>query len=470
MSVPGWVNKAIFYQIFPDRFANGDQNNDPPNVKLWNTAPSIYGFHGGDLSGIQMNFDYLLDLGINAIYLNPIFLATSNHRYNTTDYFEIDSKLGSKKDFCEFIDTAHKNNIRVILDGVFNHCGRGFFAFNDILENGKNSPYREWFHVHKFPIDAYSPGDARDYVAWWNFKSLPKFNTSNPAVRSYILDVARYWISLGADGWRLDVPNEIDDDSFWSEFRNVVKTENSEAYLLGEIWHADPRWTDEDHFDALMNYPVREAILDLLGNKISSSHFADKVEGLLDLYSNEHIHAMYNPLGSHDTARIFTLLDGDVEKVKLAFLFIFGYPGTPAIYYGDEIGTPGGKDPGCRRAFVWDSSKWNHEIRSWIVKLIQLRKKYRSMQKGSFKRLCVDDTQKVCVFARTLGKEFLIIVLNSSSNAGVIQIPVDELGIENGENLHCLMGKLDKNEYIVSDQKINLKLPPFAGGVITKVR
>lgn len=470
MSVPGWVKNAIFYQIFPDRFANGDQSNDPPNVKPWNTAPSIYGFHGGDLTGIQMKFDYLLDLGVNAIYLNPIFLATSNHRYNTTDYFKIDPKLGSIKDFCEFIETAHKNNIRVILDGVFNHCGRGFFAFNDILENGKYSPYREWFHVHNFPVDAFSPGDARDYVAWWNFKSLPKFNTSNPAVRTYLLDVARYWISLGADGWRLDVPNEIDDDSFWSEFRNVVKTENSEAYLLGEIWNADPRWMDDNHFDALMNYPVREAVIDYLGNKFSTSHFADQVEGLLDLYSIENTYAMYNPLGTHDTARIFTLLDGDVRKVKLAFFFIFGYPGAPAIYYGDEIGTPGGKDPGNRHTFIWDSSKWNYEIRDWVVKLIQLRKRYLSLQTGSFKRLLVDDSQKVYAFARTLRDEILIFVLNSSSVAEEMQIPVDELGLENGAHLHCLTQQLDQKEYAVRDMKIHLKLPPFDGAIFTEVR
>ncbi|MCJ7624561.1 MAG: glycoside hydrolase family 13 protein [Anaerolineaceae bacterium] len=467
MSVPGWVKKAIFYQIFPDRFANGDQRIDPPNVKPWITTPSMYGFHGGDLAGIQMKFDYLLDLGVNAIYLNPIFQAASNHRYDTMDYFRIDPKLGSTKDFIEFIETAHKNDIRVILDGVFNHCGRGFFAFNDILENGKHSPYREWFHVHTFPVDAYSPGEARDYAAWWNHKSLPKFNTSNPSVRAYLLDVARHWINLGADGWRLDVPNEIDDDSFWSEFRSIVKTENPEAYLLGEIWHADPHWVDDDHFDALMNYPTRETILDLLENNISTSHFADKVEGFLNLYSIENTFVMYNSLGSHDTARIFTLFDGDVRKVKLAFLFIFGYPGVPAIYYGDEIGTPGGKDPGCRRAFLWDSSKWNHEIRNWIMKLIRLRKRYESLQTGSFKRLLVDDTQRVYVFARTLRDEFLIFALNSSSVAAEIQIPVDELGTENDANLHCLTEQFDRNEYMVQDKKISLKLPPFEGAVFS---
>jgi len=169
---------------------------------------------------------YLLDLGVNAIYLNPIFLSSSNHRYNTTDYYQIDLKLGTMKDFKVLLDVAHRNQVRVILDGVFNHCGRGFFAFNDILENQASSPYKSWFHINRFPVNAYSPGDAKDYVAWWKFKSLPKLNTGNPRVRKYIFDVARYWIEQGIDGWRLDVPNEIDDDSFWAEFRRIVKETN----------------------------------------------------------------------------------------------------------------------------------------------------------------------------------------------------------------------------------------------------
>ena len=221
MSVPSWVQDAIFYQIFPDRFANGDTENDPPNLVRWGSPPTSWGFQGGDLKGIQQKFDYLLDLGINAIYLNPIFQSTSTHRYNTTDYFKIDSKLGTLDDFHSLVEHAHRNQVRVILDGVFNHCGRGFFAFNDILENQEYSPYRDWFHIKHFPVDAYSYGEATDYLGWWGMKSLPKFNTTNRWVRKYLLDVARYWIEHGADGWRLDVPNEINDDTFWSEFRDL---------------------------------------------------------------------------------------------------------------------------------------------------------------------------------------------------------------------------------------------------------
>ncbi|MBI4769613.1 MAG: alpha-amylase, partial [Chloroflexi bacterium] len=208
MSVPSWVQDSIFYQIFPDRFANGDPDLDPPNVQPWGAPPTTSGFQGGDLAGVLHRLDYLLDLGVNAIYLNPIFHATSNHRYNATDYFSIDPRLGALADFRRLLERAHANGIRIILDGVFNHCGRGHFAFNDLLENGADSPYKDWFHVRHFPPHAYGHGDALDYEGWWNHKSLPRFNTATPAVRRHLLSVARYWIDQGIDGWRLDVPNE----------------------------------------------------------------------------------------------------------------------------------------------------------------------------------------------------------------------------------------------------------------------
>jgi glycosidase len=162
MTVPYWVQDAVFYQIFPDRFANGDPSNDPPNVKAWGSPPTIWDFQGGDLRGVIQRLDYLLDLGVNAIYLNPIFQATSTHRYNTSDYFQIDPKLGTLADFRALLDAAHRNGMRVIIDGVFNHCGRGFFAFADLLENGEHSPYKDWFHVKKFPLDAYGHGDIQE--------------------------------------------------------------------------------------------------------------------------------------------------------------------------------------------------------------------------------------------------------------------------------------------------------------------
>ena len=301
MTVPYWVQDAVFYQVFPDRFHNGDPATDMPNLDPWGSKPTIWSFQGGDLRGVIAKLDYLLDLGINAIYFNPIFQASSNHRYNISDYYQIDPKLGTVDDFEALLDAAHTNGIRVVIDGVFNHCGRGFFAFNDILENHSHSPYLDWFYLNNVPPDAYSPGDADDYQAWWNFKSLPKFNTGNPRVRKYILDVARHWIRLGADGWRLDVPNEIDDMGFWEEFRSAVKAENPDAYLVGEIWDGDSRWVGPKSFDGLMNYPIRDSLINFLMEREKAGDLARIIARQLSQYSPENVGAMYNLLGSHDT-------------------------------------------------------------------------------------------------------------------------------------------------------------------------
>jgi glycosidase len=382
MTIPSWVYDSIFYQIFPDRFANGDLSNDPPNKQPWGTPPDTFHFQGGDLAGITQKLDYLLDLGVNAIYLNPIFLSPSTHRYNTVDYYKIDPKLGTMADFKTFAATAHAKGFRIILDGVFNHCGRGFFAFNDILENDADSPYLNWFHIHRFPLQAYGAGKSTNYTAWWGYKSLPKFNTDHPPVRKYILDVAKYWIDQGVDGWRLDVPNEIDDDTFWAEFRRVVKSANPEAYLVGEIWDLDPRWVGENHFDGLMNYPVRNAILALLNGENPKTSFSSKMIKILQTYPYENILAMYSLLGSHDVERVYSLLGSSTEKTKLAHTLLFGLPGIPAIYYGDEVGLEGGRDPDCRRAFPWDEKKWQRTLQQHIRQLIQIRKAYPALRYG----------------------------------------------------------------------------------------
>ena len=464
MTVPYWVEDAIFYQIFPDRFANGDPENDPPNVKPWSSPPTVWDFQGGDLRGIIHRFDYLLDLGITALYLTPIFQATSTHRYNSSDYYTIDPKLGTLADFHALRDVAHRNNVRVVLDGVFNHCGRGFFAFTDMLENGEHSPYKDWFHVKKFPLNAYGPGEAENYLAWWKYKSLPKFNTNNPQVRKYLFDVARYWLEQGVDGWRLDVPNEIDDDTFWEEFRHVVKSANPDAYLVGEIWSVDPRWVGDKHFDGLMNYPLRDALLRLLyAGTLDMPQFVEKVEGLLTAYPRENVHAMYVPLGSHDTERLFTKVEKSTVKAKLAFLFQMAYPGAPAVYYGDEIGLEGGKDPDCRRAFPWDENQWNIELRHWAKTLIALRKRYPALRRGDYQRLLMDDKNGRYVFARTLGEEKIIAAMNAGPHEQKVDIPVAALGWQDGRTV---LNLIDYAKYTVSDGNLTLALPPWAGAWI----
>lgn len=461
MTIPNWVADSIFYQIFPDRFANGNPFTNPPNVQPWGTKPTNFDFQGGDLYGITQHFDYLLDLGINAIYLNPIFHATSNHRYNTYDYYKIDPKLGDLKEFKSFLDLAHRNNIRVIIDGVFNHCGRGFFAFNDILENENYSPYVDWFHINSHPLDAYSPGEATNYSAWWKLKSLPKFNTNNLQVRKYIFDVARYWIEQGVDGWRLDVPNEINDDTFWQEFRHIVTSTNKDAYLLGEIWTVDPRWVNENHFDGLMNYPLRDAILRLLqSGTLEISQFAETIESLLSAYPTENINSMYNLLGSHDTERLFTRVECNTQKTKLAFLFQFAYPGIPAIYYGDEVGLQGEKDPDCRRAFPWDQSEWNLELLYWVKTLVSLRNRFPAIRRGKFKSIFSDNKSGHYVFSRNLEEEQIVIAINASDKSQLIDIPVSDLGWEDNRQVLDLFTNKKNN---IFKNKLHLDLAPWSG-------
>ncbi len=461
MTVPAWAQDTIYYQIFPDRFANGDRNNDPVNVRRWGSPPDGIHFQGGDLRGIINHLDYLSDLGVESIYLNPIFLSTSNHRYNTTDYYQVDPKLGTLADFDELVRSLHERGMRLILDGVFNHCGRGFFAFVDVLENGRDSPYLDWFHVHRFPLEAYAAGKTRNYQAWWGIKSLPKFNTANPKVREYIFGVARHWIEKGADGWRLDVPNEIDDDAFWAEFRDTVKKVNSEAVLIGEIWEVQPRWMDERHFDSLMNYPLRSALLDFLQWGKSGAQTAELIGRVVSAYPWENTLALYNLLGSHDTERIKTMLAGRPEALRLAYLLQFALPGAPAIYYGDEIGQEGGKDPECRRTFPWNEEKWDKELRDWVKNLIRLRKSHTELRRGNFELIYASDHLPVMAFKRELDGRVILAAANASEQAQMLQFQSAGPSLPAEAEFKDLLGQPIAAG--LRDRQISFELPPYSG-------
>lgn len=396
---PEWVRSAVFYQIFPDRFAKSGRLVKPGNLEGWYDEPTIHGYKGGDLLGVAENLDYLTDLGVNALYLCPVFASGSNHRYHTHDYFQVDPLLGGNEALAELITAAHAKGVRVVLDGVFNHASRGLLQFHDLLENGHQSPYVDWFHVNDFPLNAYGGGPL-GYDAWWGLPALPKFNTSNPAVREFLWSVAEFWLKRGIDGWRLDVPNEIDDDDFWREFRRRCRAINPDAYLVGEIWDEAGRWLKGDIFDGVMNYQLNRAILGLVAkdlahdelarsglngiHPLSADAFASAASQLLAAYPEQAVYSQLNLLGSHDTPRVLTALKGDAAALKQALLLLFSWPGAPCVYYGDEIGLLGGHDPGCRAGMPWARRElWNEELRAHVRSLAAARHELAALRHGA---------------------------------------------------------------------------------------
>ena len=377
----------------------------------WDTLPTRENMFGGNLAGIVDKLDYIASLGVNAVYLCPIFKSNSNHRYHTVDYFEIDPVLGTLKDFDKLVKKAHKLGLRVILDGVFNHCSRGFFQFNSLMELGKNSPYVDWFHVHGWPLHAYS--GKPNYDCWWGYPALPKFNTDNPDVREYLFSVGEYWMKRGIDGWRLDVPNEIDDDSFWQEFRRRIKAINPEAYIVGEIWDEPSRWLQGDQFDGVMNYPLRRAVLAYLFDE-KSIDLAEFAKRLREAFPKGRFGVQMNLLGSHDTIRLASLPCSNLQRVKLALAVLFFLPGAPCVYYGDEIGMIGGKDPDNRRAFPWDKllEGQRKPIYNYIRELIELRNNSPVLRDGTLE---ISYNVGRLELVRTLGKKKMTLCVTNAS-------------------------------------------------------
>lgn len=439
MTTPDWVKHAVFYQIFPDRFARSGRvaAQDEVTLKPWGTPPTEQGFQGGDLYGVVDRLDYLDDLGITALYLNPIFASAANHRYHTYDYYEVDPLLGGNEALRELLDAAHTRGIRVVLDGVFNHASRGFWPFHHVLENGPDSPYADWFNIHDWPLRPYAPDASTDhnYDAWAGLPALPEFNTDHPPVREYIFDVARHWIDFGIDGWRLDVPTEIDDPPFWREFREVVKAANPEAYLVGEIWAEAPAWLKGDRFDGLMNYPLLDATLSFFGagslrdyqerylslSPLKAPAFADEVDRLLALYNWSAIQAQLNLLDSHDMARALWILGGDEAALRQSVLFLMTMPGAPCIYYGDEVGLSAAGDPHCREAFPEARRDWNTDLHAFYRDAIALRHRHEVLRTGRVTRLHADG--QTYALRRATGDEEAVVAFNAGSTPA--SLPLD---------------------------------------------
>jgi len=439
IETPEWVKDAVFYQIFPDRFARSDRLAKPANLESWESSPTRRGFKGGDLLGIIEHFDYLEALGINAIYFNPIFQSAANHRYHTHDYYRVDPILGGNAAFRQFLDAAHARGIRVVLDGVFNHTGRGFLQFNHLMENAEASPYLDWFIVKKFPLQAFD-NRKPNYECWFDDQELPKLNTDNRQVRQFIFEVAEHWLNFGIDGWRLDVPLEIKTSGFWEEFRQRVKRINPEVYILAEIWEEAKPWLQGEHFDAVMNYPFNRACLGYFGGtaldtsvrpggfklkSLDAKGFGRQVDRMLNVYDWDVTLAQYNLLSSHDESRFLTLVGQDKRRLRLATLFQMTFPGAPSIYYGDEIGMEGGEDPDCRRAFPWDERLWDQELLADFRRFVALRAAHPALRRGSFVTLYAKDD--IYIFARQSDEETLVIAFNMGEAEAEVRVSLHDL-------------------------------------------
>ena len=377
--VPDWVAETIWYQIFPERFANGNPEISPEGALTWDSSikPKTSDFFGGDLQGIIDHLDYLQDLGITGLYLCPIFESPSNHKYNTTDYFEIDRHFGDKKTFRQLVDQAHQRGMKIMLDAVFNHIGDQSPQWQDVLKHGEDSIYKDWFHIQDFPVVKENLVNKRElsYHTFAFESYMPKLNTANPQVRDYLLSVATYWIEeFDIDAWRLDVANEVD-HQFWRDFRKAVLAKNPDLYILGEVWHTSQPWLNGDEFHAVMNYPLSDSIKDYFLRGVKKPYqFIDEINSQSMYYRQQISEVMFNLLDSHDTERILTTAKGDSQLVKSALTCLFLQRGTPCFYYGTELGLDGGPDPDCRRVMPWERVSESNEMLNFMKKLIQLRK------------------------------------------------------------------------------------------------
>lgn len=538
--VPLWAKGVVWYQIFPERFANGDTSNDPEAEKVfvnsrkipegwaiskWTSnwfAQSEWGQklggknnhhyyerrYGGDIQGIIDRLDYIKKLGVGAIYLNPVFEAVSLHKYDGSSFHHIDVNFGPNPDgdrkmmlseipdnpdtwkwteadklFLKLIDEVHKRGMKIIIDGVFNHTGVQFWAFQDIVKNQNESKYKDWYLINAFD-DTLTDEDEFDYKGWWNIKSLPEFNRTKADLsegpKQYIFNATRKWMdpngdgnpSDGIDGWRLDVAREVP-IGFWKQWRNVVKGINNQSLIVGELWELSPDFISDDGvFDALMNYNFAFAVNDFFiaeKNKISVDEFIESLKKIDQTYPEQNLYVLQNLLSSHDTERLSSMIQNpdrkyehdanegnknykpgkpnsdDIEKQKLIAAFQLLYRGAPMIYYGDEIGMWGADDPHCRKPMVWDdliyenevidessgfktgfgsySVEQNKDLLRFYKDIINLRNENEALRIGIIKFIYADNEKKSFAFESVIGDEKIICAFNLGKEE--ISIPLE---------------------------------------------
>lgn len=414
---PEWAKNKIVYQIFPSRYAT---SKEVP-AKKWYKAPiTARDDLQGDLRGVIDSLAHLKELGVDVVYMTPIFRSPSSHKYDTVDYYMIDPAFGTEADLCELLEKAHQMDMRVILDGVFNHTSPEFFAFADIKEKQEASKYIDWYYIKGFPLQA-KMGTKPNYKCFSYFGGMPKLNLQNEETAEYFLEVGRYWIEkCHIDGWRMDVGDEIS-HKFWRRFRKEMKAVNPDVLIIGEVWHQAEDFLDGEEWDTVMNYPFYFAVNDLIANeKITVSRFLGQL-GYLEGNLHKRVYPiLWNLLDSHDTSRLLNRCGENVEKFKLGVAWQLLSPGMPFIYYGDEYGMTGGGDPDCRRGMLWDEKRQNKEVYQWYRKLIQLRKKYPCLTEGKMVHSYCDDKEGILSIAREYGETTMQLIMHAKEGKVVV--------------------------------------------------
>lgn len=490
---PDWFKGGVMYQIFPDRFC---RKGSMPDIEGrisrddWGGMPTYRpnaqgkvlnnDFFGGNFKGIESKLPYLKDLGVTVIYLNPIFEAASNHRYDTSDYLKLDPVLGSEADFASLIKEAKKYGIRLILDGVFNHTGDDSVYFNKYghyssvgAYQSKESPYYSWYSFQNFP-DRYS--------SWWGIDILPEVNENSQAYQNFIFGkdgVLKKWLKFGIGGYRLDVADELP-DFFLKKLRDSVKESDSEAIIIGEVWedasnkiaYSKRREYLHGHeLDSVMNYPLKDAIISYIQTE-NAENLLRTMRALINHYPKKTLDCLMNILGTHDTARILTVLGGiycknkdemasrnayltpenkgkAIKKLKMAAVLQFTLPGVPSIYYGDENGMEGHIDPFCRQCFDWNNL--NIDLIDFYKTLGKIRNEYHSVFKdGIFKDLRTEEG--LIFYKRTDGKDSVYIYANNSSKRYLLNI--------SGNFADLINHKLGKDQ---------LEIQPYSYGIFIKL-
>lgn len=441
--VPDWYKEGIIYQIFVDRFFNGNEDGSILNPKRnsfiyadWSDNPMYikdtsgriirWDFYGGNLKGVIKKLDYLKSLGVSIIYLNPIFKSSSCHKYDTADYEEIDEMFGTTETFQMLCKEAAKVGIRIILDGVFSHTGadsKYFNKFNNYEELGAfqspESKYYKWFSFIEYP---------NKYECWWGIDNQPNVNELEPSYVEYMVkgenSIIKKWMDIGASGWRLDVADELPDE-FIKIIKSKMKEVNSESVLIGEVWEdasnkvsysSKREYFYGEELDSVTNYPFREILINFVKGYIKSDKLKKRFMSLYENYPIENFYSCMNVLGTHDTERILSVLDNKIYLMKLIVGLQMTFPGVPIIYYGDEAGLEGGKDPDNRKTYPWGNE--NKEILDLYKLFINIRNNEEALKKGNFK--FYDTDLDVCVYERTFNNEKVIVAVNTSEEVKIL--------------------------------------------------